>query len=226
VVDLVDPAHPVLRGAFDPWEFIHQVSFDGTYAYASLGNNGLFVIDVSDPDVPSYVTELRFDGNTRGSCLAGNRLYLGAAGLQVIDVSDPQNPSVVGSAKTTGTQHICIDDGLAFTADGGSLGIFRVGPTTSVGTLPAGRLAGEPELIVGNPVSGAAGVLIRPAQGRRIRVEALDVLGRRVALLHNGMAGATELHMRWNVAPLPAGRYYLRASTPTGESIRSVLVIR
>jgi hypothetical protein len=226
VVDLVDPAHPVMRGVFDPSEFIHQVSFDGTYAYTSLGNNGIFVIDVSDPDNPSYVTELRFDGNTRGSCLAGNRLYLGAAGLQVIDVSDPENPSVVGSAKTTGTMHVCIDDGLAITADGGSLGIFRLGLTTSVEESPMLHPGGGPALILENPVCSATDVMIRAAGRDRIRLEAIDVLGRRAALLHDGIAAGGELRLRWNVATLPSGRYYLRASTPIGETTRSILVIR
>lgn len=228
VVDVGDPTNPVMRGLYDPssWEYIRRVSFDGTYAYISLGNNGLFVIDVSDPDDPTYVNELRFDGNTRGSCLAGDRLYLGAAGLQVIDISDPENPSVVGSAKTTGTQHICVDSGFAFSADGGSLGIFRLFPVSSVEESAVVRLGGGPELVLENPVLGGTEILIRLANEDPIRLDVLDVQGRRAALLHDGRVAARDLRLRWEAATLPSGRYYLRASTPGGETIRPVLVIR
>lgn len=226
VVDFQDPAHPLMRGVFDPQEYLHQVSFDGMYAYASLGNNGLYVIDVSDPDAPTYVTELRFDGNTRGSWLDGDRLYLGTAGLQVIDVSDPENPCVVGSAYTPGTMHVCIDGDLAFTADGGSLGIFRVGQTADAPAPACEPPACGPTLVLSNPVRGTAEVRLRIAREGPISLELLDVQGRRAGLLHDGSAPAGELRVSWDAMELPAGRYYLRARTPATGTIRPVLVLR
>ncbi len=226
VIDLRDPAHPVMRGLFDPQEYIHQVSFDGTYAYASLGNNGLYVVDCSDPDAPTYVAELRFDGNTRGSRLDGDRLYLGAAGLQVIDVADPEHPQVVGSAPTRGTMHVCIDEDLAFTADSGSLGIFRVGQTAHAPAPPKVTPPCGPELMLSNPVRGTAEVLLRTARQGPVSLELLDVQGRRAALLYDGPAPTGELHVSWNATHLPAGRYCLHARTPAGGATRSVIVLR
>jgi len=226
VVDLRDPPHPALRGVFDPWEYIHQVSFDGTYAYASLGNNGLFVIDVSDPDAPSYVTELRFNGNTRGSCLEGDRLYLGAAGLQVINVSDPERPFVLGSAGTTGTMHVCADPDLAVTADGGSLGIFRVGPTAftpvPAATLPDGGM----EISMVNPVRGDGEVRILLPTSDRLRLELWDAGGRRAALLHDGWTTAGTRRIPLHASALPSGRYYLRARAAGREARQPVVVLR
>jgi hypothetical protein len=226
VVELLNPAHPVMRGVFDPSEYVHQVSFDGTYAYASLGNNGLYVIDVSDPDAPTYVTELRFNTNTRGSCLDGDRLYFGAEGLSVIDVADPENPMLVGSAWTTGTMHVCIDGDLAFTADGSSIGIFRVGATADVQEPPAVRPTAELELVQPNPVCGTGEVLLRVARADRVRLELIDLLGRRAALLHDGLITAGELRVSWDATVLPTGRYYLRALTPSGTTTRPVVVLR
>jgi 3',5'-cyclic AMP phosphodiesterase CpdA len=89
---------------------------------------------------------------------------------------------------------------------------FQIIGTTGVGDGPAGPLALEP--VAPNPTTGASrfGVVL-PAAGR-IRLEVLDVGGRRVATIANGFqpAGRTEFSWDGRAAGLraPAGLYFLR----------------
>lgn len=226
LVDLEDPCQPALRGIYDPDPYVHRVSFDGTYAYVSGGNDGLYVIDASDPELPVHVTELHFNGNTRGSCLAGDRLYLGANGLQVIDVSDPTNPQVVGSAYTRSTLHVCTFADLAFTADGGSLGIFRIGQLARGPEPGEAQAALGPELVSPSPVRGSAHVRLRLGREAHLSLELLDVRGRRVLHIHSGSVSTGESRFPWNTTGVPVGRYFLCARTPYARTIQPVVIVR
>ena len=82
---------------------------DGNYAYVvSTGDNGLQVIDISDPTNPTGVGQLTGTLATNSLALAnpqsvivqGNYAYVasfGNDGLQVIHISDPNNPLARGS---------------------------------------------------------------------------------------------------------------------------------
>ena len=86
------------------------LSADGNTAYVSLAQDGVQIVNISDPATPSAVGSLiiEYPGNTRHSVEAvtlsadGNTLY--SAGyvftdgtFHVVDISDPANPSLTGS---------------------------------------------------------------------------------------------------------------------------------
>jgi hypothetical protein len=52
IIDITDPAHPVIVGEFDTRDYANEVCVSGDKAYVADGDGGLFVIDVSNPDKP------------------------------------------------------------------------------------------------------------------------------------------------------------------------------
>ena len=73
-----------------------------------------------------------------------------------------------------------------------------------------------------NPVRGHATLSVTAPAGESVRVEAFDLLGRRVALLHNGAAPSEAL--RFDTGALPAGLYVVRAHTATASATARIVV--
>ena len=113
VIDISDPTNPTgvgqLTGTLATNSLAlanpQSVFVQGNYAYvASFGNDGLQVIDISDPTNPVGVGQLVDDGvlaldGATSVFVQGNYAYvtsLSNNGLQVIDISDPTNPTGVG----------------------------------------------------------------------------------------------------------------------------------
>ncbi len=78
----------------------NDVVVDGNYAYvASNGtNNGMFIVDVSDPSNPSITSNLNVTSKGRYINKDGNYVYIGiqnsSKGLTIGNVSNPSSPSV------------------------------------------------------------------------------------------------------------------------------------
>lgn len=96
------------------------------------------------------------------------------------------------------------------------------GATTAAEPEPgaASHALSEP---VPNPTGGTAGLTLTVATPQRASVEVLDALGRRVALLHDGVFAAGEAHrLVFDGSALPAGVYVVRA---VGEAFMDVRVL-
>jgi hypothetical protein len=116
----------------------------------------------------------------------------------------------------------------AFAASGEAVEVeleLEVVPGTSaeeddaVGTDGALALTVHP-----NPSAGAATVTLTLAAPGDVHVEVFDVLGREVAVLHEGSLGAGAHRLRLDTASLPTGVYVVRA-VAGGERITRKLVV-
>jgi len=109
VVDVSDPAAPTEVGSYDTPGKAADVAVasgpGGTLAYVadldvSGVNNGLRIIDVSDPAAPTQVGSYSAGGGcwTWGVAVVGNYAYIAnfGCGLRIVDVSDPTAPAEVG----------------------------------------------------------------------------------------------------------------------------------
>lgn len=103
VVDVSDPAAPVLRGAVTMTS-VYRLQVHGHHVYAADEFAGLHVIDVSDPDAPVEVA-VYSDGcmGIMGGAYDvqinadGTRAYVACeTGLQVVDITDPAAPVRLG----------------------------------------------------------------------------------------------------------------------------------
>lgn len=77
-----------------------------------------------------------------------------------------------------------------------------------------------------NPASGQVTVGLTLDKASEVRVEVYDVLGRAVAVLHEGPLGAGEHALSFEAAGLPAGLYLVRVEGEGFRAARRVTVVR
>ncbi len=77
-----------------------------------------------------------------------------------------------------------------------------------------------------NPTSGASRLTLTLAEVQPVRVEVLDVLGRRVAVLHEGRLPAGEHPLAVPAETLRAGTYLVRITGPDFADVRRITVVR
>jgi hypothetical protein len=76
-----------------------------------------------------------------------------------------------------------------------------------------------------NPAAGRAVVPFLLADGGPVRLAVYDVLGREVAVLHDGPMAAGPHHVALDTAALPTGTYLVRLTTPEGARTRTLTVL-
>ncbi len=97
--------------------------------------------------------------------------------------------------------------------------------TTAAGAPPEAHTALALSAAYPNPARGTTRLSLTLDRPQRVRVEVLDVLGRRVAVLHDGPAAGT-LPLRLDARLLLTGSYVIRA-VGAGEAVaRRVAVVR
>ncbi len=118
VVDMSNPAAPLLLGAVDTPGAAHDVAVAGSYAYLADGASGLQVIDVSKPSLPRLRGKVDTEGRAYDVALAGSWVYVaGDRDLAAIDVTDPDAPVLTGTAPTPDyARSVSVADGRAIVA--------------------------------------------------------------------------------------------------------------
>lgn len=88
---------------------------------AACGENGLWLLDVSDPDLPEYAGSLWLPGAARSVAVFSNlaAVALGPDGVAVLDVTEPLQPALAGWLAVTGNaEHVALAGDLLFVAAG------------------------------------------------------------------------------------------------------------
>jgi len=136
IIDVTDPAAPVLTGSYDTAGDATAVVLSGDFAFVADGPGGMAVLDISNLSVPILAGSFESGGNATGIAVDGNYAYLasGNDGLLVLDITDPTNPGVAGDFATTGDAvDVTVSGNHAFVAtSNGSLQIFDITDPTSV----------------------------------------------------------------------------------------------
>ena len=113
-------AQVVLMGSYDTSGYVRGVAVAGGYAYVADYENGLVVVDVSDPANPTRVGGYDTSGSAQGVAVSGGYAYVadGGSGLVVVDVSDPVNPTYASGYDTYGSAYdVAVAGGYAYVAD-------------------------------------------------------------------------------------------------------------
>ena len=96
VVNMNNPASPLLAGFADTTNYAQDVAVAGEYAFIAGSYDGLRVIDISDHANPLEVSQYSLS-DAHSVAVSGNYLYVAARlGLHVIDISNPELPIEVG----------------------------------------------------------------------------------------------------------------------------------
>ncbi len=102
---------------------------------------------------------------------------------------------------------------------------FTVPPTVATEATADG--VARLDIAGANPFTVTTALNLTVDRTQDVRVEMVDLLGRRVALLHDGaVASGTPLALRVSAAGLPAGVYVVRAAGETFSLVERVTVVR
>ncbi|RJP73354.1 MAG: T9SS C-terminal target domain-containing protein [Candidatus Zixiibacteriota bacterium] len=83
---------------------LHGVAVQGNFAYLADAEDGLLIVDISNPAQMEQVGSLSSIGDASSVILYGNYAYLQCGGdtTRIVDVSDPEHPRQVGSVPLDG----------------------------------------------------------------------------------------------------------------------------
>ena len=122
VVNISDPANPVEAGAYRSSGYMYNVAVSGNYAYVAACDDGLRVVDISAPTVPTEVGF--FDAyEAVDVAISGDYAYVatGDNKLLVLGISNPANPIEVREVSFYGKESlyatdVVVSDGYAYVA--------------------------------------------------------------------------------------------------------------
>ncbi|MEZ4389025.1 MAG: FlgD immunoglobulin-like domain containing protein [Candidatus Krumholzibacteriia bacterium] len=130
VLDLADPARPVVIAGEGSAGTCLWVAYHAQHVYLANIDSELHVLDVSDPSRPVPVAMLPLPGDGQAVVVRGQQLLVpaGQAGLLVIDVGNPAQPVIVGAVDTPGTARgVAFSGDLAAVADDAGLAVIDLG---------------------------------------------------------------------------------------------------
>ena len=151
---------------------------------------------------------------------------------------DPSSPGYVNAADPGWviTEAVAINDfgqiaARGLSTHGGSYRALLLTPAdgvTAVGDAAGARLA---LTVVPNPAAGPIAVRFTMPRPGPARLQVVDLSGRRVAMLYDGLAGTETLTIPWNGQAsdgrsLSPGVYFLRLQTPAGIVCRRLVRTR
>jgi len=163
VLDVSNPAHVITRGTFilnpdrEDGSFAGEVAIAGHQAFLTAGDDGLRILDLSDPAAPREVGAYRPPGATYYVAVEGNYAYLTArpspglgphvpTGLRIVDISSPARPIEVGFATSELPVGVLAGGGYAYLADLSGLRILDISNPSrpsQLGFVPMPNSLGE-----------------------------------------------------------------------------------
>jgi choice-of-anchor B domain-containing protein len=201
--DLSKLEEPVLAGVFEGEEntIDHNLFVSGQYLFQANYTSGLRVLDISDPTAP---TEVAFFDTTPG--LDGVR-FGGAWGVYPF-----------------------FDSGLVVVSSMGE-GLFVLDPQLETRTVTTNEPVEVPNgvLTLGaypNPLSESATIELHLAQPADITLELLDMQGRLIRVLHEGMLQSGQHQIGFDAIGLSAGKYMIRALGQDHAESHGLTVVR
>jgi hypothetical protein len=107
---------------------VHHFEAEGSMLFLPADEQGLVILDVSDPTAPVEMSRYTSSGDAVFVDVVGSIAYLLTPdGLAVVDVSDPTAPAELGSiGLPQGNSVVAVSDGVAF-VNGGSAGLLAIG---------------------------------------------------------------------------------------------------
>ncbi len=110
IIDTSNPTSPELVGGYDPdgYAFVLDVAVKGDFAFVAHNENGLLILDVSNPAEPLFHAEVStLPGYARSIEISNNFAYVASSGegLRIFDISNPAEPILVGLKSFSAVSH-------------------------------------------------------------------------------------------------------------------------
>ncbi len=179
------------------------------------GNGSLGAYDAATGEVSTVA-----DVNARFLTVYDDRLFFGNSEVWLYDAATGE-ATLAADGISSPEGFIVYDGRLFFSADDGVHGreLWVLSPATVAGEPDAVARAVRLHAPHPNPARSEATVSFEVAEAGPVRVEVLDVLGRRVAALTDGIVAAGEHTARWEAGALPSGLYLVRLTA--GDQIQT-----
>lgn len=242
IINIADPAYPAQVGQI-PMSGTTDLAISGSALFMAVSYPPrLCIVDVSVPSAPVIVSELETLESTTGIAVAGDVAYLTTyGGVSVIDVEDLSHPFVLGEGHTPD-----IADGV-MVADGNVyLSVFGTGYFSGLVVYPAqcadprsldwadgaaGRTAPFHLRAAPNPMHGGTGLSFTLSARGRVQLAIHNAAGQLVRMLHDGPLPAGPGRIEWDGRDsrghlVAAGMYWARISSPDGEGIAKIVLLK
>jgi hypothetical protein len=192
-------------------------------------------------EVPVATLLERFEGRWTGDAIEVRWQFAASAGVRSANLergasaAGPWTP-VAGELRTEGASTILVDAAVS----AGSEYFYRLGATMSDGgfvtfgpvNVTAGRTAGDlpPLALTPNPSQQEVSIDFALAREEPVRLSVIDVRGRRIVTLADGVYAAGHHQVIWNgvgrSARVPAGLYFVDCETAEKQSVRKLVLTR
>ena len=201
--------------------------------------------DVSDLDDP--ILHLQHSGEAKSIdhnlYIVGDYVFQAnyTSGLRILDIGDINNPREVAFFDTvpgsdeqqfSGAWSVYpfFESGTIIVSSTGE-GLFIVEPTNLrllTATEPASAVPASFVLSSAypNPFNPRTALTLTLEQAHPVRVAAYDLLGREVALLHDGMLSAGDHALTFEARGLPSGPYLIKATGPSAVQTQIVTLAK
>jgi hypothetical protein len=203
IFDISDPLNPFLVKRFaDINSKANDVAVQGNYAYLADGLGGMEVIDVSNVNEPFIAGYLYTPDGSTAIDVEGNYAYLANyinGGIQVADISFPHNPLNAGFYHPTGVFALgaTIAGSYVYVSDG--IGGFQIYDNLIITGIDQAGIAGGPDVhLFPNPTQAEVNISFETTQDAYCEVIVLDVTGRVVASIHEGMLLPEKHRFVWD----------------------------
>ena len=238
VVDLSEPSSPIIIGTLDfPFGGIGlDVEVQGNHAFVA-GHEVLYVVDISNPVLPSLVAEAGVAGTADDIAIAGIYAYLASsqAGLQVVDISIPTSPVSIGGIDTAdNARGVSATGNLAIVAS--SFSGLWVFPAQCATTASVSDPNAAPAFVIvqnhPNPFSEFTTFQYQLPTTNQVDLRIYDIGGRLVRVLEaNAHKESGEHVTRWDGRDgqgrrLPAGVYLSRIEAGIHSGSRRVVLLK
>lgn len=138
ILDVTNPAQPVLAGTCNNPNQLHDIDIYLNRAYIAAGNAGLQVWDVSIPNASVLLTSVNLAGSCEELTISGDRLYAAVPGqgLMIFDITD-NVPELLGSYTGVSPYDVTVIGNLAYIADSNT-GLRIVNVSNPAACVPVG----------------------------------------------------------------------------------------
>lgn len=116
VVDVSDSDSPRVKGTISGLGHVRQVSVRNGVAYVTAREDGLFLVDVSNPEQMGILAHYDTIELATGIAVSGDVAFVACrtAGVELIDVSSPESPLHLSTVRTGEAQSVAVRDGILY----------------------------------------------------------------------------------------------------------------
>jgi hypothetical protein len=234
IIDVSNPSEPTLAGSYQSWGSVSSLFILDNYAYL-IFNSGLYnphlnIIDVSDPTNPGVLGEyfLPDSSYARKVYVSANFAYIadGNSGLQIINVSDPNYPIFAGNYDTPrSASAVYVLGDHIYVADDSSLQILRF---NSIGIGGEASLPKDISIAQNYPNPFNAQTIIQytlPEQSM-VSIDIFDILGRKIAMLAEGIKPEGEYQAIWDASRKSSGIYFYKIRVGDKAETKKMVLIK